>query len=688
MLLKSIKLKNIRSYVDETINFPNGSLLLSGDIGAGKSTILIAIEFCLFGFRPKELDGSTLLRHGEKEGSVTLTFDIDNKERVIKRTLKKGSKSISQASGYIISNEKTQELTPIELKAQILNILGYPKNILNKSKDLIYRYTVYTPQEDMKSIIQENPENRLDVLRKVFNIDKYRQIRENTSIYIRTLKERSRVLEGKSIGIEERKTEKARMLDSLKDYDRRITKNKAEHETVKTKLNLKQEELARFEDKLKEMRELKKNLELLDLRLKMKIEEKQRDSSNIENVAKQIEDIRKDCRKIEAGREESIREERLTKEKQLKMLDTRIRLINQKITEFRIKKNHAAEIKSKISSLDKCPTCEQQVTEGYKGAIITREDRKMDACERNHELYSKQLDISEKDMAATKAHIERLRKESTMLELNRLKINNLKEKINQKAEIEKKQAIIKSEIGDINQKKMILQQDLTVFSGIEELHTGIKKDLDTSRINERRLALDINSIEKEKQGRQMMAASLEKEISQKMLALENLRDTQETIQWLDQYFINLVAIMEKHVLFSIHSKFDNHVQEWFNTLVGDENLQIKLDEQFTPIVTQNGYDAYIENLSGGEKASISLSYRLALNKVIHDLIPDIKTGNLIILDEPTDGFSSNQLDNVRDIIDQLGSKQLIIVSHESKIETFVDNVISISKDGHTSKVFE
>ena len=187
MLLKSIKLKNIRSYADETLNFPDGSLLLSGDIGAGKSTILIAIEFCLFGFRPKELDGSTLLRHGEKEGSVTLTFDIDEKETVIKRTLKKGSKSISQASGHIISGDMKKELTPVELKAEMLNILGYPKNILNKSKDLIYRYTVYTPQEDMKSIIKENPENRLDVLRKVFNIDKYRQIRENTSVYIRTL---------------------------------------------------------------------------------------------------------------------------------------------------------------------------------------------------------------------------------------------------------------------------------------------------------------------------------------------------------------------------------------------------------------------------------------------------------------------------------------------------------------------
>ena len=41
MLLKSIHLENIRSYLDEKINFPSGSILLSGDVGCGKSTILL-----------------------------------------------------------------------------------------------------------------------------------------------------------------------------------------------------------------------------------------------------------------------------------------------------------------------------------------------------------------------------------------------------------------------------------------------------------------------------------------------------------------------------------------------------------------------------------------------------------------------------------------------------------------------
>jgi len=45
------------------------------------------------------------------------------------------------------------------------------------------------------------------------------------------------------------------------------------------------------------------------------------------------------------------------------------------------------------------------------------------------------------------------------------------------------------------------------------------------------------------------------------------------------------------------------------------------------------------------------------------------------------------LDKVRDVLDRLGLKQIILVSHESKVESFVDNVIRIAKNGHVSEVY-
>ena len=83
---------------------------------------------------------------------------------------------------------------------------------------------------------------------------------------------------------------------------------------------------------------------------------------------------------------------------------------------------------------------------------------------------------------------------------------------------------------------------------------------------------------------------------------------------------------------------------------------------------------------------MALAYRLALNKVINAISENIKTKDLIILDEPTDGFSNEQLDKLRDIIDQLNLEQVIIVSHEPKIDTFVDNVIKLYKENHVTNI--
>jgi len=60
--------------------------------------------------------------------------------------------------------------------------------------------------------------------------------------------------------------------------------------------------------------------------------------------------------------------------------------------------------------------------------------------------------------------------------------------------------------------------------------------------------------------------------------------------------------------------------------------------------------------------------------------------NLLILDEPTDGFSKTQLSKIRPLLDELKSEQIILVSHEKELETYVDNIFRISKDNGVSQV--
>ena len=150
--------------------------------------------------------------------------------------------------------------------------------------------------------------------------------------------------------------------------------------------------------------------------------------------------------------------------------------------------------------------------------------------------------------------------------------------------------------------------------------------------------------------------------------------------------MNLMTNIEKHVMARIQQEFNELFKEWFSMLLEDENISAKLDDSFNPIIEQNGYEVDLKHLSGGERTSTALAYRLALNKVVNDVISSIKTKDILILDEPTDGFSSQQLDKVRDVLEQLGVKQTIIVSHENKIESFVSNVIRIHKREGISEV--
>ena len=130
MIIKKITLNNIRSYKKETIEFPEGSTLLSGDIGSGKTSVLLGIEFALFGLQPGQR-GNSLLKNGEQEGSVSMEFEIDEKRVIVERTLRRG-KTISQDSCSITINGERREFSVTELKEKILGLLSYPKEFSKK----------------------------------------------------------------------------------------------------------------------------------------------------------------------------------------------------------------------------------------------------------------------------------------------------------------------------------------------------------------------------------------------------------------------------------------------------------------------------------------------------------------------------------------------------------------------------
>lgn len=95
--LKSIVIKNFRSIIDETFFFPDspGLKLLSGDNtseprleanGAGKSSFLDAIFWCLYGTSVKGSRTSSIVSWGKDKVEVILEIVIDGIQNLVVRT--------------------------------------------------------------------------------------------------------------------------------------------------------------------------------------------------------------------------------------------------------------------------------------------------------------------------------------------------------------------------------------------------------------------------------------------------------------------------------------------------------------------------------------------------------------------------------------------------------------------------
>ncbi|HJN56424.1 MAG: AAA family ATPase [Candidatus Woesearchaeota archaeon] len=686
MLLKSIKLNNIRSYLNEKIDFPSGSLLLSGDIGSGKSTILLAIEFALFGSKPSELPASSLLRHGQKEGYVELNLELENKNIFIKRNLKRGKNAIKQEIGYIITNDVKKELSPVEMKADIFDLLGYPKDLVSKGKDLIYRYTVYTPQEEMKKILMEDKDARLNTLRKVFNIDKYKRIRENSLIFIRGIKEKRKEIEGFTSDLGEKEKEKENFKKEISDLNEKLKTIEPKVKDAKTIVEKKRQDISKYEEKIKILVKLKNDFSILEIDLKNLLTQRENNNNGIEKLITQIKAVEKELSEEKADDGKKIKEKIEDIEKNILNLNENIKIISQKLSESRILKTKSEEIISKISKIEKCPLCLQNVAHEHKNSIQERENKIIAEAEETLKIYSEKENETNTKLKEIEKEKEILRKAESRIELIKLKIKNLEDKKNERIKLEKLNDDIKKNIGEINVKKADINKKIEEMKNIENEYKDAKISLDSALTEEKKIEIEKKGLETKNDSLTKQLASLQEEILKKQSAKEKLNYLIELNNWLENYFMGLMGTMEKHIMLQVHREFNELFKTWFNMMIEDESISVRLDDEFTPIMDQNGYETQIENLSGGEKTSVALSYRLALNKVINDVVSSIKTKEILMLDEPTDGFSSEQLDKIREVLDQLKIKQVIIVSHETKIESFVDNIVRIQKDEHVSSV--
>jgi exonuclease SbcC len=679
MKLNKITLENIRSYEKQEIEFPEGSVLLSGDIGSGKSTILLAVEFALFGLQ-RGKSGEGLLRNGKKDGLVKLNFEIDGKNIEIERRLKRAKEAVNQEKCILRINSDEKEMTTNEIRSKILSLLNYPSEFQTKNP-VLFRYTVYTPQEEMKTILTEDAELRMNTLRRVFDIDKYKRITENIDKINSKIREEIRGKEGSILDLNSKKDEIASKESEIKTLKGDLAVSKVKHEEILKIVKERRSTLDDYDAKIKELNSLRTDFARKESDIQSKKISMKRSSDEIEVLKKQISSMEKELSPIE---QKNFSEIIIQYEQSLKNKESEFMMINRKIAALESEKNRNGKLAGDIMRLQECPTCMQNVSSEHKHAIRKKSEDEIARINSELARETGNRDVLNASISEIKKEILVLREKDKEMSLARLKLANLREKQSRERALQDSIASDESKIKEFETAIEIFAGRIKELSGAEKNYLLAKSMLTEAIEEERGLAINGAKIEKQIEGINYALSSLSKEIAEKEKIKEKTVYFKKLKDWLSESFIPVISEIEKNVMAKVHYEFSQLFGKWFSILA--DGLSARINEEFTPIIEQNGYEIDYDFLSGGERTAAALAYRLALNHTVNSLRSNIKTRDLLILDEPTDGFSSEQLNKMRDVLEELKTEQLIIVSHESKIEGFVNKIIRLEKDSGITRI--
>jgi exonuclease SbcC len=162
MILDSMHLTNYKRFRDVEINFANGITGIVGNNGVGKSSIVDAVFFALFGVSggiPSDFIVSSFA-DGEK-CEVYLEFRVGNQAYALQRLFKKGKTVYHDAA--LKSNGEIRASGVSQVEAEVRRILGMGP--------VDFRTTVYAAQKDLMTLLDLTPGKRKEWFLRALGID-------------------------------------------------------------------------------------------------------------------------------------------------------------------------------------------------------------------------------------------------------------------------------------------------------------------------------------------------------------------------------------------------------------------------------------------------------------------------------------------------------------------------------------
>jgi len=677
--------------VKTTVPFARGFNCLVGGLGSGKSSILYAIDFTLFG-DPLGRSYDYLLREGTDNGKVTVQFTQNGKSYKIFRGMKRHGKGISQDFDELKLFEGENLIASVKSDA----VAEQLKAITGLDKEL-FREIVWVRQEHLKELLDATPRERQKRLDELFGLSDYETAWSNLAGYQREYEGEKRAYEKDPdvVGMEKlsaeynRTTEEFSLLEiELQEKTKKLSETKKALEEANLKLKRLEEVKASIEELKRKEAQLQANLTNIEdsaAALAEKIEGKK---TIVENLKQRLNAMET---QIESHKEK-LKEVGIPPEQPIETLEQYLTTFDDQISSLKAEqeatlRNMQTDQKriSSLSTENRCPLCLQPLNNEYKDSLTQR--IQTENSERQKTINQLQHDIEELQQIKNKANTA-----FSNLQMLAPRVEDLKTRINEEtntlAELSKEFEEKEKSENELRIQLERVRVEITKFD-ISELENAktrreqifkqyylLESDLRTKESRKKDLMKRLDEIKERIDQAQQKVERMEK-IAKVVEIIGGIRDAYRSIQpKLRSEFVKVLR---------------NFVQQVLDSLMGGEGslINVLIDETYTPyVLSESGVEREVSNLSGGERTLLAFAYRLGLGQ----LIMQSRTGHglsMLLLDEPTEslGREDGSIDRLAEAISRFKAiEQIIAVTHSEAFAEKAEHVIRLEKEAGESKI--
>ena len=676
-MIRSIELVDFLAHSNTKLEFENDATVFVGDNGAGKSSIIDAITFSLFGEHTRK-NNKGLIRRGANQGFAKIEFSANGKNyQAIRKIDSKGTLTAQFAEDV---NGKLIPIAEGERKQFGESMTKHVEETLGMDFEKL-KIASIVQQGELNSIIKAKPKEFKELLNTIIGIDKL----DTALASMRTVQREFRSTIQKKFGyddiqvVENKITEYQNESKNAQPRLEQLDVEKKEQELLISKLEKQIQNDSTKESQLKDLESRKKEWQEYAKDVIKSIQNEVTEKEEIVNECKPCFTISKNKNEIESEINKI--------QKELSVIESELSSLEKK----QVRLEEHEELAEKLVLKDgKCPVCDSTVDHLKPLFQKKHIEDEIKEIEKKIEKLENEKDELEQNIHSLSNDLEESKKAETIL--STYKIKNESELDGIVAEIKAKVKQMQKIPITINSGQLVEAASLdshakTIYENIVSLEKS------TSGFDQQEFLKNIES----RDGSMTRLSQINQEygeisgnIKKAKMELEKLDLTLTELKHVQGYVTELEQIQEN--VYNRDGPVGKSLRSWSLEIISQkaseylEKLNTKIQRislsEKTRDVDISCYSRNttldLESLSGGEQVSVALALRLGMSHLL-----GASNLNFMILDEPTAHLDNERRKSLVNVLSQLtnlkeddSSMQFIIITHDAEIfdDSSVENI--------------